>query len=129
MRYGWLLLICLLLEGCASRLSRSTVVLTYADFGPQPMAYRVLGPKNYQWDPQTPIPFGDEPVRVVVFRNMDLEEVQQRYPVEQNRHLDYRYVTYADAMDYLDQKIRQNLLQRITVRLEATRDRIREALE
>lgn len=129
MSYGWLLLLCLLLAGCASRISRTTLVLDYADFGPQPMAYKILGPKNYQWEPQTPIPFGDEPVRVVVFRNIDLDKVKLHYPVARERNQDYRYLPHAEAMDYLEQKIRQNLLTRVTRRLEATRERIRAALE
>ena len=129
MRLGLLLFACLLLASCASRLSRSTIVFQYADFGPQPMAYKVLGPKNYQWDPHTPILFGDEPVRVVVYRNIDLAKVKEHYPVDPDRHIDHRYISYADAMDYLEEKIRQNLLGRVTKRLEATRDQIRQHLE
>lgn len=124
-----MLILCLLLASCASRISRSTLVLDYADFGPQAMAYKVIGPKNHQWDPHTPIPFGAEGVRVVVYRNIELEEVQQHYPVDRERHQDYRYLTHADAMDYLDARIRQNLLKRITLRLEQTRDTIRQQLE
>jgi hypothetical protein len=129
MRLGLLLFACLLLASCASRLSRSTIVFQYADFGPQPMAYKVLGSKNYQWDPLTPIPFGDEPVRVVVYRNIDLAKVKEHYPVDPDRHINHRYISYADAMDYLEEKIRQNLLGRVTKRLEATRDQIRQHLE
>lgn len=123
------LTICLLLASCASRLSRSTLIFDYADFGPQAMAYRVIGPKNHQWDPQTPIPFGAEGVRVVVYRNMSLEEIKQHFPVDPERHQDYRYLTYADALDYLDARIRQNLLKRITLKLERTRDTIRAHLQ
>lgn len=141
MRYGLLrpagfklttcliLIMCLGLASCASRISRTTLVFDYADFGPQAMAYRVIGPKNHQWDPQTPIPFGAEGVRVVVYRDIGLEEVQQHFPVDPSRHQDYRYLAYADAMDYLDARIRQNLLKRITLRLEQTRDAIRSHLE
>ena len=138
MRYGLirparttclLILTCLLLTSCASRISRTTLVFDYADFGPQAMAYRTIGPKNYQWDPQTPILFGAEGVRVVVYRNIRLEEVEQHFPLDPQRHQDYRYLAYADAMEYLDTRIRQNLLRRISQRLEQTRDRIREHLE
>jgi hypothetical protein len=118
-----------MLASCASRISRSTLVLDYADFGPQAMAYRVIGPKNHQWDPQTPIPFGAEGVRVVVYRNIELEEVKHHFPVNPERHQDYRYLHYADAVEYLDARIRQNLLKRITLRLERTRDMIRNHLE
>lgn len=124
-----LLATCLMLTGCASRISRTTLVLDYADFGPQAMAYKVLGPKNHQWDPQTPIPFGAEGVRVVVYRNIDLEQVKQHFPVDPGRHQDYRYLAYSDALDYLDARIRQNLLKRITLRLEETRSAIRNHLE
>lgn len=124
-----LLTLCLTLASCASRISRSTLVFDYADFGPQAMAYRVIGPKNHQWDPQAPIPFGAEGVRVVVYRNIGLEEVQQQFPVDPERHQDYRYLAYADAMNYLEARIRQNLLKRITLRLERTRDSIRNHLD
>lgn len=135
MRYRLLPLVCLtlihcwLLSSCASRISRTTVVFDYADFGPQAMAYKVIGPKNHQWDPQVPIPFGAEGVRVVVYRNIDLEIVKQHFPVDPQRHQDYRYLTYGEAMDYLDARIRQNLLKRITLRLEETRDAIRAHLD
>ena len=129
MRCGLILLTCLALMSCASRISRTTLVLDYADFGPQAMAYKVLGPKNHQWDPHTPIPFGEDGVKVVVYRNIALEDVQLHYPVERDVGRDYRYLAYSDAMDYLEARIRQNLLKRITVRLEQTREEIRAHLD
>ncbi len=124
-----LILTCLMLTSCASRISRTTLVFDYADFGPQAMAYRLIGAKNYQWDPHAPIPFGNEGVRVVVYRNISLEEVERHFPVSPESLRDYRYVAYAEAMDYLDARIRQNLLRRITERLEQTRDQLRAHLE
>lgn len=66
---------------------------------------------------------------MVVYRNISLEEVERHFPVSPESLRDYRYVAYAEAMDYLDARIRQNLLRRITERLEQTRDQLRAHLE
>jgi hypothetical protein len=120
----WLLVVSLLFTSCATSVSRSTLVFDYSDFGPQAMAYRLIGPKNHQWDPASPIPLGDPGVRVVVYRGVRLEDVQRLYPVVEENKQDYRYLHYEEALAYLDARIEQNLLRRVTERLQLTRDRI-----
>jgi hypothetical protein len=78
-----------------------TVVLQYDDFGPQIMSYEVLGKDWYQWDPEG----GDDPkktfdIKVVVYRNISLDEVKKMYPVITQKQ-DYRYVEYKPALDLL----------------------------
>src|SRR6188474_2630013 len=59
-----------------------TVVVQYDDFGPQITSYKYIGMGWYQWDSQG----GDDPndivdIRVVVYRNITLNEVEKMYPV------------------------------------------------
>ena len=111
------------LLACASPPTDRTLVLQYNDFGPQAMAYHLIGPNRLPWDPDTPIFVGHDAVRVVIYRGIDLETVKSLYPPDRPRNIDYRYVSYQDALRYLDAKIHRNLLIRITQKLENTRDR------
>ncbi len=115
---GWLL------SGCSSQLQKNTLVLEYADFGPQTMAYKALGPKNLQWQPQEPLLLGQGKVYVVVYKNISIDDVQHHFRPDHTNHLDYRYIQYGDALNYLDARIAQNLLRKITTRLQKTRKAI-----
>lgn len=118
----------LMLSACASRLSKTTVVFEYADFGPQAMAYGLLGPKRLPWAPETPLVIGEGNIYVVVYRGIDKSEVVAAYPPDEHRKADYRYVNYSDAMTYLDIKIAQNVLGSVTTRLESTRQTVVKVL-
>ena len=112
------------LAACASPPPDRTLVLQYSDFGPQAMAYHLIGPNRLPWDPETPIFVGHDAVRVVIYRGIDLATVESLYPPDKLRNIDYRYVSYQDALRYLDAKIHRNLLIRITQKLKGTRDQI-----
>lgn len=114
------------LTGCASHLEKTTLVLDYSDFGPQAMAYPALGPKKLSWQPQIPLIAGQGEIRVVVYRDIGLEELKTVYKVDQDNFVDYRFIEYEDAIKYLDKRIAQNLLARITKQLENTRHTIIE---
>lgn len=78
-----------------------TVVMQYEDFGPQVMSYEYIGMQWYQWDSEG----GDDPnrtfdIRVVVYRNISLNEVEKMYPVIKQRQ-DYRYLEYQAALELL----------------------------
>lgn len=78
-----------------------TVVVQYEDFGPQVMSYRYIGMGWYQWDSEG----GDDPnrtfdIRVVVYRNITLNEVEKMYPVIKQKQ-DYRYLEYKAALELL----------------------------
>lgn len=117
-----------LCSGCASQIEKSTAVFEYSDFGPQAMAYRLVGPKNLQWEPDVPIMIGQGKVYVVVYRGIPVEVVEQHYVQDRSRNLDYRYLQYGEALNYLDAKIERNLLRRITERLRRTREKILQQL-
>lgn len=112
------------LTACASPPSDRTLVLRYSDFGPQAMAYHLIGPNRLPWDPDTPVFVGHNAVRIVIYRGIDLETVKSLYPPDERRNIDYRYVSFQDALRYLDAKIDRNLLIRITQKLKDTREQI-----
>ncbi len=117
------------LSACASLPADQTLVLQYRDFGPQAMAYPLIGPNRLPWAPDTPLLVGHEAVQVVIYRGIDLATVKSLYPSDRLRNIDYRYVSYHDALRYLDARIHRNLLIRITQQLENTRDQIVLALQ
>lgn len=81
----------------------NTLVLRYQDFGPPSVSYALLGAEWYQWNsqgPDDPNADGDD-VKVVVYRNVPLEEVRKEYPVVERKQ-DYRYVEYKVALELLN---------------------------
>lgn len=124
MRSCFAVVLLVLCGGCASRVEKSTAVFEYADFGPRVMAYNLLGPKNLQWEPEVPIMIGQGKVYVVIYRGLPVEAVERHYPQDRSRNIDYRYIQYGEALNYLDAKIERNLLRRVTERLRRTRDKL-----
>lgn len=110
--------------GCASRLSKSTIVLEYSDFGPQAMAYRIIGRKRMPWAPELPVVIGEHKILVVVYRGINKSDVEEAFVADKDNNVDYRYVAYADAVRYLDTQIAQNILRKVTLKLEATRTKL-----
>lgn len=123
-----LCVVVVLLTACASKLSQSVLVLDYADFGPQAMAYPLLDHRRLPWDPHAPLILGQGQIKVVVYRGVALEAVQAAYPPDRSRNIDYRYVSYSEALQYLDTQIQRNLLPRVTPRLMQARERVIAAL-
>lgn len=110
--------------GCATHAEKSTLVFDYADFGPQAMAYKVIGPKKLSWQPQAPLILGQGRIFVVVYRDMSQEEVEALFLPDEKNFLDYRFIHYDDAIRYLDSRIAQNLLANVTEQLQQTRQSI-----
>ena len=66
------------------------IVLSYDDFGPQVMSYEQIGKEWYQWNSQGPDDLNSrDDIKVVVYRNVSLDEVKRKYPVIE-RQQDYR---------------------------------------
>ena len=81
------------------------MVLDYDDFGPQAMAFTLLGMAWWQWAECACFEPGDQmTIRVVVYRGVSKRAAQRRYPVVKNRS-DYRYVSYRAALRYLDEQL------------------------
>lgn len=125
---GWLLgflaLTTMALSACVSGVSKATLVLNYADFGPQAMAYKIIGRNQLPWAPNTPPVLGESQIRIVVYRGITKEEVEAAFRPNKHSHYDYRYVPYRSALNYLDNNIARNILAKVTLRLEATRNKI-----
>jgi len=116
------------LVGCGHK-SATTVVLDYHDFGPQAAAYEVIGMGWWQWDPHgEPEPDHPYDIKVVVFRDISMEQVQELFPVLQEKAQDYRYLSYADAISYLSEAIHEDVLPEVTRRLLETKARIEAEL-
>lgn len=82
-----------------------TLQLDYWDFGPSAASGGLLGMPCWQWARCCCSELGDRyDVRVVVYRNLDLAQVEQRYPTVPGRS-DFRLVSYDDALRYLDEHI------------------------
>jgi hypothetical protein len=87
---------------------RNILLLGYADFGVQSMAYELVGFQWYQWDSHGDLHPGTKyDIKVIVYKDIDLEEVQKLYPVDKDKKQDYRYVAYDKALEYLDQQMQQ----------------------
>jgi len=83
------------------------LVLPYHAFGPQVMAYETLGFEWWQWQPHgdsRPRPYD---IHVIVYRGSPEAEIAKRYPVEPAKEIDYRYISYEKALEYLDANIAQ----------------------
>ena len=105
------------------------MVLKYHDFGPQAAAYETIGMEWWQWDNH-----GDSDpdyrydIKIVVYRDIPLHQVKEAYPVLKEKKQDYRYLSYAKAMAYLNGQIQEDLLPELTETLRKTRSRIEEKL-
>jgi hypothetical protein len=122
-------------------LRKQTVVFRYADFGPQVIAYELIGFNWYQWDCSG---CGDlrkqHDIRIVVYRNINLSKVKELYPIVIGE-TDYRYVEYNESVNFLNGKIveltnslkddRENsdLYLSLKNTLEKTRNKIIHALD
>lgn len=107
---------------CASRQrpTSNTIVLLYEELGPQVQVYKLIGFQWYQWNSQgSDDPTKRDDVKVVVYRNIPLSTVKERYPVIKEKQ-DYRYLEYSVAMDYLNRNENEPYLEQ----LRATKQKI-----
>lgn len=113
------------LAGCASAPGARYLELTYVDFGPQAMAYPLLGQNQLSYRPSAPMGLGLGEVRVIIYRApATVETAVERFAPDPFNQRDYRYVGAQEALRYLEQRIEQNLLHKVTARLSSTRQRI-----
>lgn len=118
---GFILLV-FFFAGCASnRINKKVTILDYADFGPQAMAYEILGKQWWQWEAQGVSRTTDYDIKVVVYRDISLKKIKKKFQVDEDELQDYRYVEYEVAVGFLDRHIEENIFRVITDRLETTR--------
>lgn len=67
------------------------------------LSYELIGNEWYQWNSQGPDdPKGMDDIKVVVYRDISLDKIKERYPVIEGKQ-DYRYLDYAAALEHLKQ--------------------------
>ena len=103
----------------------NTVSLDYRAFGPQALAYEIIGNEWWQWQEGG----GDAPsqsfdIKVIVYRDTSAEELRERFPLIKEKFMDPRYLRYEDAIAYLDKHIAAQVTPELTARLEATRKQL-----
>ena len=114
-----------LLTSCSVHSQQEVTLLDYNDFGPQIIAREVIGMEWWQWQTHgDPDPAAVYPVKVAVYRDIPVTEVQQRYPVKPEQEKDFRYLEYQRALRFLDEKIAENVQENVTEQLKATRKKI-----
>lgn len=110
---------------CSTQQKLDYTILIYNDFGPQAMAHELIGMDWWQWSE----PGGFEPndtfnIQVVVYCDGSLLDIELRFPVDKTTQKDYRYITKNDAIDYLNNHIKEDLLNEVTQQLKATKQTI-----
>ncbi len=118
----------LVVIGC-SRETKTSIVLNYTDFGPQVLAWQHIGMLWWQWEPHGDShPQTQYDIKVVVYRDVSLKEIQKKYPVIPQRSQDYRYFNYTDALDYLNENREEMQLPVMIERFEDSKRIIINAL-
>ncbi|MFY9227435.1 MAG: hypothetical protein WAQ98_32485 [Blastocatellia bacterium] len=89
----------------SNKTSKNALVLPYQKFGPQVVAYPLIGFEYYQWNSHgSSDPKQQDDINVVVYKDIDLELVKKQYPVIKDKS-DYRYVEFTEAIKFIDDKI------------------------
>lgn len=112
------------LSACSSVVQTERyLVFKYSDFGPPVIATELLGVDWWQWQSHGDSRPKDYDIKVIVYDG-DLSEVKSRYPVSPDEGKDFRYIDISSALKYLDDNIRENILESVTKSLIYTRLRI-----
>ena len=84
------------------------IVLPYGVFGPPSAVYELIGWNWWQWNQWNPDdPSREYPIKVVVYWNQTLEQIKKKYPVDEAKEQDYRYVEYTAVVPYLEKTIKE----------------------
>jgi len=99
-----------LLSACTNSVTRvnakiegNYIILTYSDFGPD--AEPLLGVHHWQWDDVENRKTIKYNIKVVVYNNVSLSAIKNKFPVNKMKRMDYRYVDYLKSREYLDKRI------------------------
>lgn len=101
-----LFMLAVLLITCCKHTPSQYVLFNYEDFGPQAMAWETIGMQWWQWDNHGDSdPNSIYDIKVVVYRDISLKEIQSVFPVVEAAKKDFRYIEYTEAIKYLDRNI------------------------
>lgn len=88
--------------------SPESLILSYDSFGPQVLAYDFIGYEWWQWDNHGDSdPKSKYDIRIIIFKNISIETVKIRYPINKNKNVDFRYAPYNLAIQYLNEIINE----------------------
>lgn len=98
----------ILILGCAhpAVAPNRYIELTYKDFGPPSLAEALLGSDYWQWDNHGDSRPREYPIGVIVYRHIDLNAIEQKFPVVEEKSRDYRYVEYEQAITFLNDALK-----------------------
>ena len=77
------------------------IVMQYHDFGPPSVCYERLGLDKYQWISDVDDPHRHFDIKIVVYRDIALDDIKTIYPVKPEANQDFRYVEYQSALKLL----------------------------
>lgn len=126
MRHLIVIFLVSLFVACSSQMKQNSIVLNYSDFGPQVIANEIIGMEWWQWQPHGESRPAGYDIKVVVYQNLSLDEIKKTYPVKPEQEQDYRYLKYEKAINYLQDKINENVIEDVTTKLKVTRTRLLE---
>ncbi len=92
------------------------------------MANELIGMDWWQWQNHGDSRPRSYNIKVVVYRGLKLNDVKNKFPINQSKNLDYRYLDYHSAMKYLNEHIQDNVFESLTVKLLSTKKIIVEYL-
>ena len=82
------------------------LVFEYADFGPHAMAWETIGGQWWQWDPHVRNePMHEAAIKVIVYHETSIRRIEARFPVDESRLMDFRYLDSKEAIRYLTKNI------------------------
>lgn len=120
------IIVALILVLAAAPIRAAEVILPYSAFGPQVAAYELIGMEWWQWDSHGGADDRDYPIKVVVYWDQNREVTAMRYPVDQAKLQDFRYVEYSKAIEHLahtingfkEAKLDARIMERALVQLK-----------
>ena len=98
-------LLTMFLSACSAVEEKKYVTLSYSDFGPPSLASELLGAAWWQWQEHGDSRPRDYDIQVVVYRDMNTDEIARLFPVDESKEQDYRYIAYLAAIGFLDSNI------------------------
>lgn len=112
------------LIACTNQVKQNSIILNYSDFGPQIIASEIIGMEWWQWQSHGESRPTTTDIKVVVYKDILLKEVETIYPLNPKKRKDYRYLEYKKALDFLGKKIDENILEQVTNNLKLTRSKL-----
>jgi len=82
-----------------------SLIVDYEQFGPPQLSATLLGQDFWQWQTTPAHSPKKYDIKVVIYRNLALSEVEKRYPVDPVLIQDYRYLEYSRAKTWIKNQI------------------------